>query len=67
VQRSTAGAGSFAHLRVTFANEKYLALDRKICCSAVVYSQPKIFGGTKFLILGEQQYFVYDTVSQSTK
>jgi len=37
-------------------------------------SQPKIcilrgknFGGPKCLILGEQQYFVWDTASQSTK
>ena len=30
-------------------------------------SQPKIGGGAKCLILGEQQYFVWDTASQSTK
>jgi len=30
-------------------------------------TQPKIFLGPKHLILGKQQYFVWDTASQSTK
>ena len=30
-------------------------------------SQPKLLAGPRSLILGEQQYFVWDTASQSTK
>jgi len=30
-------------------------------------ARPKSFGGPKCLILGEQQYFLWDTTSQSTK
>jgi len=31
-------------------------------------ARPKFFwGGAKFFILGDQQYFVWDTASQSTK
>jgi len=34
---------------------------------SVTYSQPKVFGGPNTLTLSEQQYFVWDTASQSTK
>jgi len=34
---------------------------------AVSYSQAQNFGGAEFFIPGEQQCFVWDTASQSTK
>ena len=39
--------------------------DLLVCDSGV--ASPKFFGGPKCLILDEQQYFVWDTASQSTK
>jgi len=34
-----------------------------ILTCAAAYGQPKILGGSKCLILGEQKYFVWDTAS----
>jgi len=45
---------------------KYLSIEQADTSGV---ASPKLggFGGPKCLILGEQQYFVWDTASQSTK